>query len=231
MVVLLLLCVGAAALFCGARYLTKEQHDIQKYEQARHARAAFDTSGSTDDAFLDSLGAVAWLKVNNTSIDYPVAQAQNNDPLFYLSHDLWEEENVAGCLFIDARTSINNAHILIYGHRMGWTGGMFSELRTCHKQDDFDKLGNLLLTTTDGTKTYEPLCALEVDMTYQEIQNFDHANTKELQTWLKSILASSSAASTNANELCSIATQAVTLVTCSQLRSGQRGRSVVVFAS
>ena len=36
----------------------------------------------------------AWIKVNNTNINYPVVQANNNS--FYLTHNLYKEQNSAG---------------------------------------------------------------------------------------------------------------------------------------
>lgn len=234
MAVLLFLVIGIGLLVSGSLQLIKEQQDVMTYLKLRQEASATDTQNdgySAELQILNTTDAVAWLTLSGTDIDYPVAQADLNNPNYYLTHNLWGEDSVAGCLYIDARTGIENYHTLIYGHRMGATGGMFSELRTSYNQNEFNELGTLYLTTKDGTKTYTPFCALEVDKANQEIQNFSQANTDDLKQWLKTILQESNARSANADRICSNAQQAVTLITCSQLRSGQRGRSAVLFVS
>ena len=46
----------------------------------------------------------AWIKVNNTNINYPVVQANNNS--FYLTHNLYKEQNSAGWIFADYRNNL-----------------------------------------------------------------------------------------------------------------------------
>jgi sortase B len=61
---------------------------------------------------------VGWLRIENTNIDYPVLQAEDND--FYLKHDIQKDNNVNGSIFMDYRNNIetNNRHIIVYGHNM-----------------------------------------------------------------------------------------------------------------
>ncbi len=59
---------------------------------------------------------VGWLIVNNTKVNYPVVQAQDND--FYLKHAFDKSSNIAGWIFADYRDNFDtlNPNIVIYGH-------------------------------------------------------------------------------------------------------------------
>lgn len=85
-----------------------------------------------DESFDKLLGinsdTKAWLRLNNTSINYPVVQASDND--FYLNHDFNKDVNANGWIFIDYRNDINNLdqNTIIYGHNTIGTS-MFATLR------------------------------------------------------------------------------------------------------
>lgn len=70
----------------------------------------------------------AWLKLNNTSINFPVVQSSDNE--FYLNHDFNKESNVNGWVFIDYRNNMDNLdqNTIIYGHNSYGTI-MFATLR------------------------------------------------------------------------------------------------------
>lgn len=71
---------------------------------------------------------VAWIKVNNTNIDYPIVKA--NDNVYYLDHSFYKDKNVNGWIF---ENSVNSSYFdddntTLFGHNTnGYT--MFSELR------------------------------------------------------------------------------------------------------
>ena len=50
--------------------------------------------------------AVAWIKVNNTNIEYPVVKGSNNS--FYLKHSFDKSNNSAGWIFADYRNKFDN---------------------------------------------------------------------------------------------------------------------------
>lgn len=71
-----------------------------------------------DDLLEKNKNTVAWLKIENTNIDYPVVQGEDND--FYLNHDFYGKRNSQGSIFMDFRNSIDlsDKHTIIYGHHM-----------------------------------------------------------------------------------------------------------------
>ncbi len=80
---------------------------------------------------------VGWLKIDNTNIDYPVVQGNDND--FYLNHDFYDNKNSQGSIFMDFRNRIDldDKHTIIYGHHMK-NRTMFNDLNF-FKDEDFLK--------------------------------------------------------------------------------------------
>ena len=68
---------------------------------------------------------VAWIKVNNTNVKYPVVKAKDNS--FYLTHSFDKSNNSAGWIFADYKNKFDDTdkNIVIYGHNRR-DGSMFS---------------------------------------------------------------------------------------------------------
>ena len=95
---------------------------------------------------------VAWIKVNNTNIDYPVVKADNND--FYLNHSFDKSKNSAGWIFADYRNKFDSTdkNIVIYGHNMR-DNSMFGSLKKILDSDWYDNEENINITLyTENTK-------------------------------------------------------------------------------
>ena len=71
---------------------------------------------------------VGELVVNNTNVDYPVVQANDND--YYLDHNINKESNANGWIYLDFRNDAMNLdkNNIIYGHNMYYSGVMFGTL-------------------------------------------------------------------------------------------------------
>ena len=174
----------------------------------------------------------AWCSVPSAGIDLPVCQATDEDPSFWLAHDLWGSEPAAGTPYLDHRTNADATHVLCYGHHLMGVGGMFSVLQRCHEQEAFDRTladGLLWSTPGSGTVRMRPLCASVVDMDDASVQRFDFEGTRAFRSWLDGQLRRSSAKATDATDTARGASRAVTLVTCSSDLAGQRERTVVTF--
>lgn len=88
---------------------------------------------------------VAWIKVNNTNIEYPVVKGTNNS--FYLNHSFDKSKNSAGWIFADYRNKIDNTdkNIVIYGHNMR-DDSMFGSLKNILNSDWYDNEENTNIT-------------------------------------------------------------------------------------
>ena len=88
---------------------------------------------------LESINSdtVAWIRIENTSINYPVVQTSDND--YYLHKDFNKEYSTCGWIFMDFKNSENfiDMNTVLYGHNIK-SGIMFSDLQKILNK----KLGN-----------------------------------------------------------------------------------------
>lgn len=80
---------------------------------------------------------VGWIKIDDTHIDYPVVQTDNND--YYLNHNFEKKQEGRGSIFMDASCNSEtlDKNTVIHGHN--WLDKtMFSEL-TKYNEFDFYK--------------------------------------------------------------------------------------------
>ena len=82
---------------------------------------------------------VAWIKVDNTNIDYPIVKTTNN--IYYLNHSFYKTSNINGWIFENSDNSSNftDENTIIFGHNTnGYT--MFSEIKNIYNGE----LGNTI---------------------------------------------------------------------------------------
>lgn len=87
---------------------------------------------------------VAYLKVNNTNIDYVVVKG--NDNKYYLKHNLYKEYNRAGWIFMDYHNRLDGTdkNIVIYGHNTT-DKTMFGTLRNVVKKEWYENVDNHII--------------------------------------------------------------------------------------
>ena len=80
---------------------------------------------------------VAWIRIEDTEINYPVLQG--NDNSYYLRRLIDGTWNICGSIFLDYRVNadMTDRHTVIYGHNMR-NSGMFTDLMKYKKQDFYD---------------------------------------------------------------------------------------------
>lgn len=232
--------LGACAALAGLALALAVTPSImaQGAAVAAYERLADETGDATDgkidwDALLATNPcATAWCAVPGGGIDLPVCQASDEDPSFWLTHDLWGNESAAGTPYVDHRTGANDTHVLCYGHHLTGIGGMFSGIQRCHGQEAFDRVladGLLWSTPSSDAVHMRALCASVVDMDDAAVQQFEFEDTRAFRSWLGYQLRRSSAKAIDAMDITRSASRAVTLVTCSSDLAGRRERTVVTF--
>lgn len=105
---------------------------------------------------------VAWLKVNNTNINYPVVKTNNND--FYMNHSFDKTYNGAGWIFMDYRVNLDSSkNIVIYGHNRR-DKSMFGSLDNILKEEWQKNSENktILFITENKIEKYEVFSVYEV---------------------------------------------------------------------
>ena len=97
---------------------------------------------------------VAYIKVNNTNIDYSVVRGKDNS--YYLNHNFNKEYNIAGWIFADYNNKFDGTdkNIILYGHDTK-DGSMFETLKYTLNKDWQDNKDNRIVTLTTEKDTYK----------------------------------------------------------------------------
>lgn len=107
---------------------------------------------------------IAWLKVNNTNIEYPVVKSRDNS--FYLDHSFDKSKNSAGWIYADYRNKFDGTdrNIIIYGHNRR-DGSMFGSMKNILKPDWYnnDENKNIILNTEKGNYTYKVFSVYQIE--------------------------------------------------------------------
>ncbi len=145
------------------------------------------------NTYLSSLFAInpdviGWLKVNNTNVDYPVVQTNNND--YYLKHNLYKESDKNGWIFMDYRNSLYNldSNTIIYGHNMYYSSVMFGSLTKAYKKDWYSNSENLIISfdTIYESMKYQIFSIYKVDKTKDYLKTY-FANDQEFTDFVNLI--------------------------------------------
>ena len=107
---------------------------------------------------------VAYLKIKNSNIDYPVVKAENNE--YYLNHNFNKQYNTAGWIFADYKNKFDGTdkNIVIYGHSMK-DGSMFGQLYKLFNSDWINDTSNydFIFNTALGDNTYRVFSMYRVE--------------------------------------------------------------------
>lgn len=104
---------------------------------------------------------IAWLYCNETPINYPVAQADDNS--YYLRKSTNGTYSSSGTLFVDYQNEadFSDNNTIIYGHNMR-NVTMFGSLPEYRKQEYFDKHPIMYLLTPDNEYKIELIAGVTV---------------------------------------------------------------------
>ena len=94
---------------------------------------------------------IAWLTVDDTSIDYPIMQGATNTT--YFNKNPYGEYSLAGSIFLDTRNKkdFSDTYNLLYGHHMA-KGFMFGALDEFEDKKYYEEHQTGSITLKDGTK-------------------------------------------------------------------------------
>ncbi|MGL5477637.1 MAG: class B sortase [Clostridium sp.] len=124
--------------------------DVKKYESIQDKSPFVNKNNDFKTENSDYLG---WIKIENTNIDYPVMQGEDNQ--FYLQRDFRKDKNISGSIFLDYRNNISkDKNLILYGHNMR-NGSMFSEINKFKDKDFFNEDNKIELILGDEKRTYE----------------------------------------------------------------------------
>ena len=107
---------------------------------------------------------IAYIKVNNTNIDYVVVRGMDNE--YYLKHNFEKKWNIAGWIFADYHNEFDGSdkNIVIFGHNTK-DGSMFGSLKNVLDKNWYENKENWLITlvTEQGTFNYQVFSSYEIE--------------------------------------------------------------------
>lgn len=143
------------------RILDNIYEAIEVYEEATNTVENVNNNKNTNDYKVDfdklkkqNKDTVAWLKVNNTEINYPVVQAKDNS--YYINHNFNKKYNQAGWVFVDYKNKLDGTdkNIVIYGHNMK-NNSMFGSLPDVLSKNWYNNKDNYIIDFVTEEKEYK----------------------------------------------------------------------------
>ena len=195
LVVLLL----AGALFFVNRWIA-ETADLRQVESdMRDMREQLDYSRSEpieadDDTvyieynpytpyFLGHDEFFCWMNMTDTPIDYPVAQAPEDDEYFFLTHEFTGRENRYGCPYVPSDQAEDDDILFISAHNNA-NNTMFGSFVNFNEEDYFNDHWSLTLDFADVRREYEIFAVMDIGLNdsrfeYWDVLNFNEDRTEE----------------------------------------------------
>lgn len=133
---------------------------------------------------------IGWLKIDDTIIDYPVMQTVDNE--YYLDHNINQEKDRNGALFLDATCDVvkGNTNYIIYGHNM-LNGQMFGDLDKYKKEDYYKEHKKIYFDTIYEKGEYEVMFVFnsqvlsEEDVSFKYYQFIDALSEYEFASYMQ----------------------------------------------
>lgn len=123
---------------------------------------------------------VGWLKIDNTTINYPIMQ-NINDPNYYLHRDFYKNYSSYGTPYMAKQCNLNSNNIVIYGHHMK-NNKMFGELEKYKSKDFYNNHKIITFTTLEKEYSYEIFAVFKTTVytknTFRYYENINFENKK-----------------------------------------------------
>lgn len=117
---------------------------------------------------------VGWIKIDGTSINYPVMQTPN-EPDYYLNHDFYKNQSVYGCPYVQANCDVNTPsdNVIIYAHHMN-DGSMFAGLENFRSKDYWSSHKTISFDTLDKKTSFDILAVFAVPVDESDKNSFKY---------------------------------------------------------
>lgn len=127
---------------------------------------------------------VGWVRLDDTSIDYPLMQGEDNYE--YLNKNPYGEFSLSGSIFLDSRNDplFRDDYSLVYGHHMDH-GAMFGALDAYEDKDYFDKHRTGTIVTGDAVYAYTLFAVSAAEATDNIVFNPADQTTSTILAFLK----------------------------------------------
>ena len=127
---ILVFVISAIILF---KWFVETSNSEKQYQQLSND-VNIENDGQEKDSSIDfgklkeiNSDVVGWIKINETNIDYPIVQKNDND--YYLNKNFYNKNDRTGAIFLDYKnkSDFTDVNTVIYGHNIK-RGTMFADL-------------------------------------------------------------------------------------------------------
>ena len=141
---------------------------------------------------------IGWIKIDGTKIDYPVMKSLNGNGEYYLDHNMDQEEDRNGMLFMDDACDVvrPSENWIIYGHNMA-SGQMFGDLDLYKSESYYKAHPKVKFDTIYETGTYDVMFAFQshvfqdTEIAFKYYQFIDPASSQEFYSGIEEMKAAS----------------------------------------
>lgn len=172
---------------------------------------------------------VGWIQIDNTNINYPLLQSNNND--YYLTHNYKKEKSKYGSIFLRSECNLSNenSNIIIYGHNMEDKQMFYSLLKYMDKSN-YEKNKTIKIATDNEERSYTIVAVFKSKVFYEDEEDvfkyYQYTNFSNEEEYNKFIKNCKNEQLYDTGESAEYGEQLITLVTCEY--SQKNGRFVVV---
>lgn len=169
--IFIIICIVVLVCSCVylGYYLYTQYAAENEYEDLQNSIPTVTESLAENPIDFDSLKAqnddiYAWIKVDDTEVDYPVVQHDTEDN-FYLRHSALSKEWLdSGAIYTQKcnTTDFSDPVTVIYGHN-GFKKTMFTTLHKFEKEDFFNSHEYFTIYTPDRKLTYQVISIFKYD--------------------------------------------------------------------
>ncbi len=195
LIVLIIICFMSLSFSIYKIYMWKVNNEENEEIQDDLDQLINDDIMETDDENKIDFAAlkeknpdtIAYLKVNNTKIDYVVVKGKDNS--YYLTHDFNKKSNSAGWVFADYHNKYDGTdkNKVIYGHNR-LNGSMFGSLKKTLEKKWFNNKDNhkILLADETGEHYYQVFSNYMIKVENYYI-NTEFKNDDEFYKFIKTL--------------------------------------------
>lgn len=102
---------------------------------------------------------IGWITIPGTEVDSPIVQAPEDDPEYYLHHDIYQNYNPHGAIYLDADCTdgLLSRNAVIMGHHFGYdvVAAPFGIVASYTDSIFAEEHATILIQTPEWKRTYE----------------------------------------------------------------------------
>ena len=140
-----------------------------------------------DNLYAINSDIVGWLRINDTTINYPIMQIKSN-PNYYLHRDFYKKYSSYGTPYMSEECNINTSdNLVIYGHHMNHKK-VFGALENYKSKEFYENHKVIEFTTLEEMKKYEIFAVFKTVVysknTFKYYNSVNFSNEDEFNTFV-----------------------------------------------